>query len=260
MHFHVAPKHAHRDSVSCLSSDDARAALAKQRRSQPQHASVAKKSSKLRRSSTHQSAASLSGKGISTRPQTTKRKSVTIINTDKIMPNPNIRFIRVGTREWEAEQDEEAIKLTWVVVAAVDVVERTSDFYLVDSWTVGGQEIGHCEDGDEISYEELCSLNSFKWDNDMAPAPEDHDALNTLLHTLADGRTSLHDDSDFELPKPLAHPQIPTYLGSGRPNVVSKADSMRDILALIYCKNETDIDKNLKLPVNRQFWLDHDFR
>ena len=149
----------------------------------------------------------------------------------------------------------------------MNVVTRAVSLFAVDTWTLCGQQLGHCED--ERHPLPSSDLNSCTLDEAVATYFESrhyddasvHDLIRRLAGLEVDSTDAMvQSDGALELaepvPVPMPAPTIPLYC-DGRFSHVLSNDSNGDVAVVVYFKDERSIrEPHLELPRNLQAILE----
>lgn len=174
--------------------------------------------------------------------------------------------IRIGTKRCEELKGKRIIQGEVFLVAEIPRSAYRSEydinFLAVDTWKVGGVQIGHREDGEPFDMDKMA--NDYHLDPAFVNTP-DSATLNPFLFDIADDLVeyqlvqSLSEGSSngFEKLKIVAAPVNPTYAARGdEPTILQGSRRSGNIDVIIYFKNKIS-GEDLGLPGSLQAELGH---
>lgn len=185
-------------------------------------------------------------------------------------PVEHFHYVRIGTQECDKDTRNKAVQLEIFLVAEIPQ-EAHRDTYgaitfrSVNTWNIGGVQLGHCENGTELDITEMPA--SCKLDPAFITEP-DKRAITALLYNIAD------DVADYQLVSGLSTqreksdnnqktieivqaPKIPTYAAYDAEPALVRNDRRASIVTLVVdFKNSID-DQDLGIASNFQVELHH---
>lgn len=182
----------------------------------------------------------------------------------------HFEYIRIGIQDCEKDPLDKAVPREIFLVAEIPKEAHRKKyaitFFKVDTWNIGGVQIGHCEDGDKFDLAKMTGSDHL--DPAFVSKPSKK-TITPFLYDIADGNVdyqlvnSLSTDSKKKSDKNqepvelVKAPAIPTYaVHDAEPSILQKYGRASKIAVVVYFKNKIN-EKDLGLLVNLQAALGH---